>query len=522
MNAVTRAPRIACFHFSNWPIQRLVAAQPRRRGTVLVLYREIGGRGRLVTAASPLAQRNGVRPGMPLAEAKSLVRRAQRRQSTATVPNDVELPADPAADAEGMQQLAQHWHQYSPLVGTADDSLLCEVSGVAELFGGEAAWLAQVLADVHRRGYRASAAMADTIGQAWALAHTHRDSPHSVIVPPGACWEYLDPLPPAALRVSSDICQTLNQLGIVTIGQLRRLPRASWAARFGDELARRIDQASGDRPEPIAAAPLPPTFAAEQCLEFPVREWETILTVIGRLLHRVCTELQSMRQGALAWRIRLWRQRSPVLQFRTGLFEPLSTAAQLIPLVRMQLEQCGEIVNDDEEAVTEIGVEAEQLTPLVEYQPLLFDVKTPRSDSSAAGDLINRLAIRLGPDRVSTPRRVAGAQPELAFRYEPLVGNRKKRLAPHHANLLLRPLQLFPHPLPIEVWGTADGPPATIACGNQRWTLAHCWGPERIETGWWRAPLVRRDYWRVETADRQWWWIYRDLKTGQWFWQGAF
>lgn len=36
------------------------------------------------------------------------------------------------------------------------------------------------------------------------------------------------------------------------------------------------------------------------------------------------------------------------------------------------------------------------------------------------------------------------------------------------------------------------------------------WGPERIETGWWKGPSIRRDYYRIETDRSQWWWIFRD------------
>ena len=48
------------------------------------------------------------------------------------------------------------------------------------------------------------------------------------------------------------------------------------------------------------------------------------------------------------------------------------------------------------------------------------------------------------------------------------------------------------------------------------------WGPERIETGWWRGRTVCRDYWRVETESGQQFWVFRSLRTGQWWLQGEF
>jgi protein ImuB len=48
------------------------------------------------------------------------------------------------------------------------------------------------------------------------------------------------------------------------------------------------------------------------------------------------------------------------------------------------------------------------------------------------------------------------------------------------------------------------------------------WGPERIETGWWRATDVRRDYYRVELSGGLWLWIFRTRSEGTWFVHGLF
>jgi protein ImuB len=52
--------------------------------------------------------------------------------------------------------------------------------------------------------------------------------------------------------------------------------------------------------------------------------------------------------------------------------------------------------------------------------------------------------------------------------------------------------------------------------------VARAWGPERIETGWWRKWPVRRDYYRVETTAGQRFWLFRRLQDGKWFLHGAF
>lgn len=36
-------------------------------------------------------------------------------------------------------------------------------------------------------------------------------------------------------------------------------------------------------------------------------------------------------------------------------------------------------------------------------------------------------------------------------------------------------------------------------------------GPERLETGWWRGPDIRRDYYRVVTDTGEQFWLFRVL-----------
>src|SRR5205807_6815926 len=86
-----------------------------------------------------------------------------------------------------------------------------------------------------------------------------------------------------------------------------------------------------------------------------------------------------------------------------------------------------------------------------------------------------------------------------------------------------RPLRLFTPPLPVEVVAAApDGPPAAFDWQGRRHAVARAWGPERIETGWWRRGTVRRDYYRVETPAGWRFWLFCDLAGGGWYLHGAF
>jgi protein ImuB len=67
-----------------------------------------------------------------------------------------------------------------------------------------------------------------------------------------------------------------------------------------------------------------------------------------------------------------------------------------------------------------------------------------------------------------------------------------------------------------------DGPPLRFSFRGQEHRIAQVWGPERIEIGWWRGPMVARDYYRVETAAGQRYWLFRRLADGRWFLHGTF
>jgi protein ImuB len=73
----------------------------------------------------------------------------------------------------------------------------------------------------------------------------------------------------------------------------------------------------------------------------------------------------------------------------------------------------------------------------------------------------------------------------------------------------------------------ADGapvvePPRQFCLAGKQYRLARHWGPERIETGWWRGQSAGRDYFRVETATGSRYWLFRRLRDGKWFLHGTF
>jgi protein ImuB len=141
--------------------------------------------------------------------------------------------------------------------------------------------------------------------------------------------------------------------------------------------------------------------------------------------------------------------------------------------------------------------------------------------------LIERLSSRLGEKAVLRPRLWPDAQPEYACRLEPWTQISPRPKAdgqePGTEPAPPRPPCLKPRPISLPVVPlTPGGPPQRFQWNGQVHTVAHCWGPERIETGWWRGKDVRRDYYLVETTNGRRFWLFRTIGGESWFLHGTF
>jgi protein ImuB len=232
--------------------------------------------------------------------------------------------------------------RYSPLVGWAEsdnpDSLLLDVTGCAHLFGGEEQMARQISRDFQQLRFAPRIAIADTIGAAWAVAR-YGSASRSTVVPVGRLAEALGPLPVEALRISARIVEVLHELGIETIGQLTALPRETLPSRFGPEIIRRLDQAFGHVPEPIACQrPFEPLEATWGC-EPPIESGPAIEAVLRKLLDRLIGRIQARQEGILQFDVELNIPQSEPARFSVGLVRPTLNEKRLLELTRLQLER---------------------------------------------------------------------------------------------------------------------------------------------------------------------------------------
>ncbi len=174
----SRHKQILCIWLPNWPIQRVLAAEPSLVGRSVVLETRDARRGLLVAGANLAARRAGACIGMRMSELAALKPTDDRADW------DVR-PYDPAADLDALCELVEQAQQFSPVVGLEQlqdqpwhgrhhlqpQAMLLDATGIANLFGDEAGYLAEVAQWLKAQRYFGYMALASTVGAAWALAN---------------------------------------------------------------------------------------------------------------------------------------------------------------------------------------------------------------------------------------------------------------------------------------------------------------------------------------------------------------
>lgn len=494
----------------------------------LVLTTEAHGR-RLLAAVDAAAAMAGLSPGMPLADAQALVPGLDVR------------PVEPAAEAALLARLAEWCGRYTPWTAVEGrDGIWLDVAGCAHLFGGEAALLDDLLARIRRFGFAARAALAATPGAAWALARHgagHADRP--VVVPPDGTAAAIAPLPVAALRLAPDAVDTLDRLGLRTVGDLCALPRPSLAARFGEAAVRRLDQALGRVAEPISPQRPAAPFEARLAFAEPIGHPDDIARGLRRLLEDLERRLERAGRGGRRLELTLFRVDGSVRRSAIGTARAVRAPDHLARLFAERLASL-----DPGFGIETMVLSATATETLAPRQAEAAGLGTgglgaagAPPDSLAA--LLDRLGNRLGFGRISRLRPVDSHLPERAQRLVP--AGLPPSLPPPGGRVGVggdrrtRPLRLLRDPepaVPLTPEGEDGAPPAVFRWRRRVHQLRRAEGPERIAPEWWQRDRGRaggtRDYWRVEDAEGRRLWLYREGAReggegeGRWLVQGLF
>ena len=463
--------------------------------------------GPRVTAANRAGYEAGAQAGMMLADLRALC------------PQIATAPADPAGDLALLEALAlwaQRWGPWSAL--DPPDGLVVDVTGVAHLYGGEDALLADAARRLRARGLTARLAIAPTAGAAWALAHYGEGA---TIMQPG---DSLDSLPVAALRLDPATLLVLRRLGLKRIGELSGVARDALARRFrtmrapGANPLIRLDQLTGRVPEPLLPVMRLDVPLVQRRLLEPIRHRSLLDRVVADLCADLARLLESRALGARRVELALWKVDGEVL-VRT--LEMASASRDSTHICRLFAHRLDGI--DAGFGIELARLRAPWTEPLALSQRDLDAAAEVQGTSLPA--CIDRLTARLGPQAVRRPVPRASHVPERAQVWEEWAG-----AAPSHEAGKERPLKLLDRAEPIAVlYASPDGLPRRFRWRGEVHEILRAEGPERIAPEWWRerGKVRLRDYYRIEDGQGRRYWIYRsglpdDGRGGvpEWFLQG--
>ncbi len=508
---------------------------------------------------NPAALEAGIRLGMSEANAWSMAANLQVH------------PRNPLEEQQALQEAALWTLHFTPHVSLSSSlqgwGLLAEVAPSLRLFDGLHNLQRRLARGIAELGLQACWATAPTAAGAWLMAQTAplrtldttataataattatTATPQRQKTPKDPRQEprqneqditsalsmaqasaLLDALPLHVLDSAQAHLATLTGIGCSTLGQLRRLPRAGLARRFGKALLTEIDRAYGNEVQVHRWYEAPETIDLK--LELPARvdSTDALLFASRRLLLQL-TGWLTARHAAVAG-ITLWLHHEPLHRRGEGntarstpvtilLAAPSRDADHLGLLLR---ERLGHVVLVA--PVIEIALVADQIATQAAPNTELFP--TQASDTENIGRLVERLQSRLGPAAVCQLATSADHRPERSHVSPALL---------HRRTAVRRPALSIPVGIPVGA-GTMGRPGWLLTQPLALLTRQHkpfyqspltlLAGPERIESGWWDDALALRDYFIAENDRHVLLWIFRlrpdvQEREADWFLHGFF
>lgn len=527
--------KVLSVYLPRWPIrlamrehQRTLADSNRREAcpsaesafAVVLVAAERGSQW--VACACERAAAKGVCVGMSLAHARALLKGTPLW----------ERPFTPAEDVRWLHRLARWAQRFSPVVAADEpDGLLLDVAGCERLFGEDEQVIARVDASLRPLGLQVRLALAPTVGCAWAVARFAADRIR--IVSSDRIREELAPLPVTGLRVDSTFVSALHEVGIERIGALFDLPREELACRFGADLLRRLDQATGQVSETITPLRSSMPLEATRVFDGPVTSLEAIVVTVRELLFTLVLQLEERACGVRTLEVVLQRVSAEPCRFSIPLTYPSREVRHLWTLLRPKIERAHLGYG-----VESVSLHASRLGKLFARQLRLAHAE-PESedpvDETVLGEFLDRLMDRLGRGAVGGMAVVETHVPEEAFPWRALSETKEgvkgdSCTSDSRAGVACRdrPSQLFEVPEPAQVLSLVpEGPPSWIRWRGGECAVRSSSGPERLALPWWEArrgvppsPDVVRDYYQVQDDQGRLLWLFRDRATHGWFVHG--
>jgi protein ImuB len=431
------------------------------------------------------------------------------------------LPSEESRRIEATSGLATWCLQFTPRVAVIEPlsespAIVMELEASVRLFGGKRKLVERVREESADLGVR-QLAWAPTSLAAVAVARSGASNGFAKPLE-----QLLDQLPFRVLTPVAVHDAVLSRLGCKTLGDVRALPRGGISRRFDSLLLQALDQAYGLKPEAHVWQQLPEHFHQKLELMSRVELAPALLFGARRLLVQMSGWLAARHCGVtsvtLRWCHDAMRSKSAGDggELTIGTAEPTRDVEHLARLLAEHLAKLQLLA-----PVGDLELLATEMRSLEDKPLTLFP--EPQQVGESLALVLERIAARLGPERVLRPVVTEDHRIEWMTHWQPARTGRAKRIA--RTVDLPQPTFVLPKPLRLATRG--DRP-------MYQGVLLLLAGPHRVEGGWWdrtevdgnaQTRNVARDYWVALSEHAGVLWVFQTRLADDeaaWFLHGTF
>lgn len=468
-----------------------------------VLFNKVNGR-MMVSAANKIAEQKGIFKGTILADARAIEPLLEIKED------------NPELFKKVLERFAEWFIRYSPIVAVdSDDGIIINCSGCTHLWGGEENYLKEISLRLANEGYTIHAAMAATIGTAWAVT---RFGTHASIIESGNEINALATLPGEALRISDEAVERLHKLGLYTISDFINMPRPALKRRFGIEFIRQLNYALGYENEIISPVEKPLPYQERlNCLE-PIVTVKGIEIALEKLIEAICKRLKGEEKGLRHAIFKAYRIDGKIEKLEVHVGKPSNNEQHIFKLFALKINTIEPALGIELFTLDAIQVED---NPAVQEQ--IFNNAGNDLGNTGIAELIDRIAGKIGEQKIQRFLPDEHYWPERSVKK---ANSLEDKPALNWSDTITRPLKILLEPESIMVTAPIpDYPPMLFKHKGKLHKIIKADGPERIEQEWWLQKGLHRDYYHVEDEEGNRYWLFRsghynNEQRDQWYLHG--
>ncbi len=480
-------------------------SKPNLKDTAFVLAKPDHGR-MIITEVSKLAKIKGIYTGMVVSDAKVIY------------PSLHILDDIPDLNLKLLKNIAYWCIRYSPIVAIdLPNGIILEATGCTHLWNDEEGYLKDIINKLKSFGYTIRAAMADTVGTAWAVSRYGRIK---AIIKSGEQYQALMPLPPVALRIDPIVNEKLKKLGLTEIGSFINMQSSALRRRFGTDFLLRMQQALGTKEEYIESV-MPSIEYSERlpCLEL-IQTQTGIEIALQTLLEKLCNRLLKEGKGLREVSFTCYRIDNKIEKISIHTNHASNNPKHLFKLLQYKIETIEPALG-----IELFILEAPKVEKVTSIQQT-FWTTNGSLESREIAELLDNIETKLEKN-VLIHRYFPDEHhwPERSFKN---ITSLKEKSVIEWPKEKIRPANVLPVPQPIKVTAPIpDYPPMNFQFNNKLHKVVKADACERIEAEWWIEGGKHRDYYIVENEEGKRYWLYRlghynEEENPQWFMHGVF